>query len=91
MCGSRRFAPGCGVIAEPRTVRWTDHALAKADLLAIARADVEQVVLDGHHTRRANTGAADWLVRSGRLVVAYNHPDQDDDMAALIVTLWRRA
>jgi len=79
------------VIGEPRKVRWTDHALAKVDHLAIARADVEQVVLDDHHTRQANTGAADWLVRSGRLVVAYNHPDQDEDLAALIVTLWRRA
>ena len=90
-CGLRRFASGCGAMGEPRTVRWTDHALAKAELLAIARADVEQVVLDDHHARRANTGAADWLVRSGLLVVAYNHPDQDDDLAALIVTLWRRA
>jgi hypothetical protein len=29
-------------------------------------------------------------VDAGRLVVAYNHPDEDDEIAALIVTLWRR-
>jgi len=27
----------------------------------------------------------------GRLVVAYNHPDNNDALTARIVTLWRRA
>jgi hypothetical protein len=76
--------------AEPRIVRWSDHALAKAELLGLPRADVEAAVLDRHHSRKANTGAADWLVEAGVLAVAYNHPDGDDEIAAFVVTLWRR-
>lgn len=72
--------------ADPRIVRWTDHALVKADLLGYTRTDVEAAVLDGHSARMANTGAADWLVESGRLAVVYNHPDGEDDLAALVVT-----
>jgi hypothetical protein len=48
-------------------------------------------VLRGHQDRRSNTGAADWLVTRGRLAITYNHPDEGDDLAALVVTLWRRA
>jgi hypothetical protein len=48
--------------ADPRIVRWTDHALVKADLLGCTRTDVEAAVLEGHSARMANTGAADWLV-----------------------------
>jgi len=43
----------------------------------------------GNRTR--NTGAADWMATVGRLVVAYNHPDNNDALTARIVTLWRRA
>jgi hypothetical protein len=77
--------------AEPRIVRWSEHALVKAQLLGAARSDVEDAVLRGHARRNQNTGAADWLITAGRLAVAYNHPDGDDDLAALVVTLWRRA
>ena len=35
--------------------------------------------------------AADWLVVSGRLAVAYNHPLEGDELTALVVTLWRRS
>ncbi|HXG77245.1 MAG TPA: hypothetical protein VNJ53_11800 [Gaiellaceae bacterium] len=74
----------------PRIVEWTDHALAKAQLLSIARADVEEAVLTLYERRSRNTGAADWLVESDRLAVAYNYPTRDE-MTALIVTLWRRS
>ena len=50
----------------PRIVAWTDHALAKAQLMGITRIDVEDAVLEGHPSRSKNTGAADWLVVSGR-------------------------
>jgi hypothetical protein len=76
---------------EPRLVRLTDHALAKAELLGIARTDIEQAVLTRHRQRRRNTGAADWLIVAGRLAIAYNHPDGDDDLVARVVTLWRTA
>lgn len=72
-------------------MEWTDHAVVKADMLGVARTDVERVVLEGHRRRMHNTRAADWLVREGRLMVAYNHPHRDDAMTALVVTLWRRA
>ncbi|MGH2715977.1 MAG: hypothetical protein ACRDM7_19245 [Thermoleophilaceae bacterium] len=72
-------------------MEWTDHAVVKADMLGVARADVERVVLEGHRRRMHNTRAADWLVREGRLMVAYNHPHRDDALTALVVTLWRRA
>jgi hypothetical protein len=55
-------------------VEWTEHALVKAQILGIARADVEDTVLARHRHRSRNTRAADWLVAFGRLVVAYNHP-----------------
>jgi hypothetical protein len=74
----------------PRIVEWTDHALAKAQLLSIARADVEEAVLTLHERRSRNTRAAAWLVVSGRLAVAYNYPARDE-LTALIVTLWRRS
>lgn len=73
----------------PTTVHWTDHALVKAQLLGISRTDVEHSILNGHDRRIRNARAADWLVRSGRLVVAYNYP-AGDDLTALVVTLWRR-
>jgi hypothetical protein len=46
--------------------------LAKAQLLGIAISDVEDAVLGGHEQRTRNTRAADWLVRSARLTVAYS-------------------
>ena len=53
------------------------EALVKARLLGYARSNVEELILAGHDRRGRNTGAADWLVRSGRLMVAYNSPATD--------------
>ena len=74
----------------PRIIVWTDHALVKAQLLGIARADLEEAILAGHAGRSRNTGAADWLLRSGRVAIAYNHPVDGDALTARVVTLWRR-
>ena len=68
---------------------WSDHAITKAQLLGVARSDIEDAVLDGHERRARNTGAADWLLLHGRYAIAYNHPADDDELTALIVTLWR--
>lgn len=73
----------------PSTVVWSDHALAKAQLLGLSTTDVEDAVLNQHEQRSRNSKAADWLVRSGRLVVAYNYPE-GDEQTALIVTVWRQ-
>jgi hypothetical protein len=78
------------VAPDPRIVAWSDHAIVKASLLGIARADIEDVVLTGHRERSRNTGAADWLLVSGRIVIAYNHP-AGDELTALIVTVWRQS
>jgi hypothetical protein len=75
--------------AGPRLVEWTDHALVKAELLGIARSDVEDAILDLHGRRSRNTGAADWLLIAGRIAIAYNYP-ADDELTARVVTLWRR-
>jgi hypothetical protein len=32
----------------PHIVEWSDHALVKAEMLGIPRADVERIVLEGH-------------------------------------------
>ena len=74
----------------PSHVTWSEHALVKARLLGYARSDVEALILAGHDRRGRNTGAADWLARSGRLMVAYNFP-ATDELTAHVVTLWRRA
>jgi|GraSoiStandDraft_5_1057265.scaffolds.fasta_scaffold328264_2 hypothetical protein len=74
----------------PRLVGWTDHALVKAEVLGLPRADVEEAVRTGHRHRRRNTGAAHWLVTSGRIAIAYDYPSSDD-MTALVVTVWRQS
>jgi hypothetical protein len=78
------------VPSAPSIVRWTDHALTKADFLGIARTDVQDAVLDRYATRQRNGGAGDWKLVRDHTVVIFNHPDQGDDVAALVVTLWRR-
>lgn len=59
-------------------------------MLGISRVDVERAVLEHHRARRRNARSADWLLTSGRLVIAYDHPDYDDSAAARVITLWRR-
>ena len=75
---------------DPSSVRWTLHALDKAQQLGFARRDVESALLEGHRARMRNKGQARWLVAVGRLVIAYEHPDGDDPLVARIVTVWRR-
>jgi hypothetical protein len=74
----------------PRRVRWTNHALEKAALLGITRLDIEHVVIKHHQRRRRNARSADWLLTTGRLVIAYDHPDHADATTARVITLWRR-
>jgi hypothetical protein len=74
----------------PSEVTWSEHAVVNAHLLGYSRRDLEDLGLTRHAHRARNTGAVDWLVRSARLVVAYNFPAADG-VAAHIVTLWRQA
>jgi len=75
---------------DPISVRWTLHALDKAQHLGFARRDVESVLLERHRERRRNAGTAQWRVIAGRMVIAYEHPDGDDPLIARVVTVWRR-
>lgn len=75
---------------EPISVRWTLHALDKAQQLGFARHDVEEALLSGHREHRRNRGEAAWLVTAGRLAIAYEHPDGDDPLVACVVTVWRQ-
>jgi hypothetical protein len=76
--------------SDPHVVVWTDHALVKAQVLGVPRVELEDALLSSHARRVRNTRAADWLLTIGRLEVAYNHPDEGDDVTARIVTIWRR-
>ena len=71
----------------PHLVRWTNHALVKAGMLGLPRADVEDALIQHHNARQRNEGAAAWRVAVGRLVIVYDYPDQDDPSTARIVTL----
>jgi hypothetical protein len=75
---------------DPISIRWTLHALDKAQQLGFARHDVESALLEHHRERRRNAGRARWRVIVGRMVVAYEHPDRDDPLVARVVTVWRR-
>ncbi|MGH2984567.1 MAG: hypothetical protein ACRDK5_09995 [Solirubrobacterales bacterium] len=66
----------------PRRVRWTAHASAKADLLGVPRSDVEDAIIGHYQKRTRNPGAAEWRVRSGRFVIAFEHPDRGDETTA---------
>ena len=74
----------------PVSVRWTLHALGKAERLGYTREWIEQTVLEDHRKRIRNAGSAGWCLARGRLVVVYEHPDDGDALRARIVTLWRR-
>lgn len=75
---------------KPHAVQWTQHALERAASASLVRGDVEDALLDEHDQRRANTGAADWLLLTEALAIAYNHPDGGDESTARIVTVYRR-
>jgi hypothetical protein len=78
------------VTIDPTSIRWTLHALDKAQQLGFARRDVESALLERHRERRRNAGRARWRVIAGRMVIAYEHPDGDDPLVARVVTVWRR-
>jgi hypothetical protein len=75
---------------DPISIRWTLHALEKAQQLGFTRSDVESALLEGHRERQRNAGRARWRVIAGKLVIAYEHPDGDDPLVARVVTMWRR-
>jgi len=75
---------------DPIVVRWTAHALVRADSLGIARRQLEDELLSAHVRRRRNPREADWLVDFGPYRLAYNHPAEGDETVALVVTVWRR-
>jgi len=71
-------------------VRWTRHALEKAQRLGYTREWIERTLLERHDQRVRNAGSAGWRVTRGSLVIVYEHPDGADAASARVVTLWRR-
>ena len=81
--GAGASVPACA--HDPISIRWTLHALDKAQQLGFARHDVESALLEHHRERRRNAGRARWRVIVGRMVVAYEHTDRDDPLVARVV------
>ncbi len=71
-------------------MRWTLHALEKAQHLGYTREWIERTVVERHGVRVRNAGSAGWRVTRGSLVILYEYPDGVDAASARIVTLWRR-
>ncbi len=72
----------------PVRVVFTDHAIERAAFYDLPYRDVADAVLSAHESRQRNPGSADWVLRSGALVVIYNWPDGDDATTARVVTAW---
>lgn len=72
----------------PSRVVFTDHAAERAARYGIPYGDIADAVLDEHERRQRNPGAADWLIRKGRLTVIYDWPDGDDETTARVITVW---
>ena len=60
------------------TLIWTVHALERLPERGLSRDEVERAVRRLHPLRQPNEGEADWRIDTGRFVVLYDHPDQDD-------------
>jgi hypothetical protein len=73
---------------DPCRVVFTAHAAERATRYDLPFTDVAEVILENHSSRRRNPGAGDWQVRRGSLVVVYDWPDEGDQTAARVVTLW---
>jgi hypothetical protein len=71
-------------------VAFARHAEERCWEFRRRRHDVADLVLAGHSRRQCNPGSADWLLRAGGLVIAYNWPDDGDSTTARVVTLWPR-
>lgn len=71
-------------------MRWTLHALAKAERLGYMLERVERTVLERHAERRRHPGSGGWRVTDGKLIIVYAYRDHADRARARIITLWRR-
>lgn len=72
------------------TFVWTAHALERLPERGLSGNEIEQAVRRLHPLRQPNEGEADWRIDTGRFVVLYDHPDQNDLDVVRIVTTWRK-
>jgi hypothetical protein len=72
----------------PVRVFFSDHAAERARQFGFSETDIGDAILEGHDDRRRDQGSGDWVVTRGRLIVVYNWPDDDDQTAARVVTVW---
>jgi hypothetical protein len=75
-------------VKRPHRVEFTDHAAERAERYAVPYSEVADAVLEEHHRRRSNPGAAEWQIQRGRLVVVYDWPTEGDETTARVVSLW---
>jgi hypothetical protein len=73
----------------PAIVVFTRHAERRAVERRLSPYDLAELLLAHHDQRRRNVGDADWLVRSGGVVIVYDWPDGEDDATALVISVWR--
>lgn len=72
---------------------WTHHAELRLGQRGLTPFEVEEAIRDGHATREANRGDADWRVHATRsdgrrFVVIYDNPVRGDASAACVVSAW---
>lgn len=77
-----------------REIKWTSHARHRLRKRGVDKAEIEAVVRSEHAYRVRNPGKADWQVTyvrhdGRRFGVVYDHPVDDDDSLARVVTLFR--
>ncbi|HEU4737424.1 MAG TPA: DUF4258 domain-containing protein [Solirubrobacterales bacterium] len=74
-------------------ILWTEHAQLRLKDRGLTSHDVEEVVREGHESREANHGVADWRVHGTRsdgrrFAVIYDHPAFGDPAVARIISVW---
>jgi hypothetical protein len=69
---------------------WTTHAEERLPERGLTRALIERAVEELHPIRVTNDGQAEWRIDTGRFVVVYDHPDDDDIDAVRIVSAWSK-
>ena len=72
----------------PSRVALSEHALEQLARRGLSAEQVADAVLSMHGRRRRNARSADWLVRGGGVVAAYNWPDGDDETTAYVISVW---
>ena len=72
----------------PHRVVLERHAAERAQQYGWTTNDVADLVLGLHHTRRRNSGRAEWRIVGDVVTVLYDWPDGDDTATVRVVSMW---